>query len=188
MTNVTALTKELVEQFEFVVGRRVTAAEYMDLRKQAIFELGSGYSIPSSQPDIARPFVRESPISYPMTNNPYNYSQSVGYMNNYAPNPEFNNPNTMQAVPKPAVPQNEPSVQLMQQPVSVEPTRVPQTDVAEHPVASVETKQSDPIPAQTPVSNTATNQTATIKPVVAQITKENDNSNDFFKLVGKFMQ
>ena len=30
MTNVTALTKELVEQFEFAVGRRVTAAEYMD--------------------------------------------------------------------------------------------------------------------------------------------------------------
>lgn len=179
MTNVTALTKELVEQFEFAVGRRVTAAEYMDLRKQAIFELGSGYSIPSSQPDIARPFVQESLISYPMTNNPYNYSQSVGYMNNYAPNPEFNNSNTMQAVPKPAVPQNEPSV---------EPTRVPQTDVAKHPVAPVETKQSDPAPVQTPVSNTATNQTATIKPVVAQITKENDNSNDFFKLVGKFMQ
>jgi len=109
-------------------------------------------------------------------------------MNNYAPNPEFNNSNTMQAVPKPAVPQNEPSVQLMQQPVSVEPTRVPQTDVAKHPVAPVETKQSDPAPVQTPVSNTATNQTATIKPVVAQITKENDNSNDFFKLVGKFMQ
>ena len=63
MTNVTALTKELVEQFEFAVGRRVTAAEYMDLRKQAIFELGSGYSIPSSQPDIARPFVQESLIS-----------------------------------------------------------------------------------------------------------------------------
>lgn len=186
MTNVTALTKELVEQFEFAVGRRVTAAEYMDLRKQAIFELGSGYSIPSSQPDIARPFVQESPISYPMTNNPYNYSQNVGCMN--TPNPIFNNPNTMQAVPKPAVPQNEPSVQLTQQPVSAEPVREPQTNVAEHPVASVETKQSDPIPAQTPVSNTATNQTATIKPVVAQITKENDNSNDFFKLVGKFMQ
>lgn len=187
MTNVTALTKELVEQFEFAVGRRVTAEEYMDLRKQAIFELGSGYSIPSSQPDIARPFVQESPVSYPTTNNPYNYSQNVGCMNNYAPNPVFNNPNTMQEVPKPAVPQNEPS-ELMQQPVSVEQIREPQTDVAEHQVASVETKQSDPIPAQTPVSNTATNQTATIKPVVAQITKENDNSNDFFKLVGKFMQ
>lgn len=186
MTNVTALTKELVEQFEFAVGRRVTAAEYMDLRKQAIFELGSGYSIPSSQPDITCPFVQESPISYPMTNNPYNYSQNVGCMN--TPNPIFNNPNTMQAVPKPAVPQNEPSVQLTQQPVSAEPVREPQTNVVEHPVAHVETKQSDPVPVQTPVSNTATNQTATIKPVVAQITKENDNSNDFFKLVGKFMQ
>ena len=94
----------------------------------------------------------------------------------------------MQAVPKPAVPQNEPSVQLTQQPVSAEPVREPQTNVVEHPVAHVETKQSDPVPVQTPVSNTATNQTATIKPVVAQITKENDNSNDFFKLVGKFMQ
>lgn len=188
MTNVTALTKELVEQFEFAVGRRVTAAEYMDLRKQAIFELGSGYSIPSSQPDIARPFVQESPISYPMTNNPYNHSQNVGYMNNYAPNPEFDNPNTMQAVPKPAVSQSEQSVQLMQQPVNAEPVRASQTNVAERPVAPVETKQSDPIPVQTPVSNTATNQTATIKPVIAPITKENDNSNDFFKLVGKFMQ
>lgn len=188
MTNVTALTKELVEQFEFAVGRRVTAVEYMDLRKQAIFELGSGYSIPSSQPDIARPFVQDPPVSYPMTNNPYNYSQNVGCMNNYTPNPVFNNPNTMQAVPKPAVPQSEQSVQLMQQPVNAEPGRESQTNVAEHPVAPVETKQSDPIPVQTPVSNTATNQTATIKPVVAPITKENDNSNDFFKLVGKFMQ
>lgn len=188
MTNVTALTKELVEQFEFVVGRRVTAAEYMDLRKQAIFELGSGYSIPSSQPDISRPFVQDPPVSYPTANNPYNYSQNVGCMNNYAPNPIFNSPNTMQPVPKPAVPQSEQNVQLMQQPVSAELVRASQTNVAEHPVAPVETKQSDPVPVQTPVSNTATNQTATIKPVVAPITKENDNSNDFFKLVGKFMQ
>ena len=88
MTNVTALTKELVEQFEFAVGRRVTAAEYMDLRKQAIFELGSGYSIPSSQPDIARPFVQESLVSYPRTNNPDYYSQSGGYMNNDGAKPE----------------------------------------------------------------------------------------------------
>lgn len=188
MTNVTALTKELVEQFEFAVGRRVTAVEYMDLRKQAIFELGSGYSIPSSQPDIARPFVQESPASYPITNNPYNYSQNVGCMNNYAPNPVFNSPNTMQSVLKSTVPQSEQNVQLMQPPVSAESVRESQTNVADHPVAPVETKQSDPVPVQTPVSNTATNQTATIKPVIAPITKENDNSNDFFKLVGKFMQ
>lgn len=45
MTTVTILTKELVEQFEFVVGRRVTAVEYMELRKQAMDELNAGYSV-----------------------------------------------------------------------------------------------------------------------------------------------
>lgn len=48
MTNVTLLTQELVEQFESVVGRKATASEYMDLRKQAVSELSAGYFVQES--------------------------------------------------------------------------------------------------------------------------------------------
>ena len=64
MTNVTLLTKELIDQFQEVVGRRVTAEEYMTLRKQAILEVNAGYFVSEpvvtktqkeSLPDFANP-------------------------------------------------------------------------------------------------------------------------------------
>lgn len=64
MTNVTLLTKELIDQFQEVVGRRVTAEEYMTLRKQAILEVNAGYFV-SANPTQMSPVLLASSVTQP---------------------------------------------------------------------------------------------------------------------------
>lgn len=161
MTNVTMLTKELVEQFEFAVGRRVTAAEYMELRKQAIFELGSGYSVsmPTSQPDTSRPIMPGLMLQEQASVNPYNYALNNFDMNNYTQNMTSINPDP-----------------VVEQKVT--------------PIETKAIMQSTSVPNQIPASEPVTKQPTTNKSaeIQAASTNEisNDNTDDFFKLVSKF--
>lgn len=180
MTNVTVLTKELVEQFEYAVGRRVTAAEYMELRRQAVVELSAGYSI--SDMPVTNSFI-------PATNNP---AVNPIQTNPDASNPSLLTPVTRQSEQSAVMTQNVaiPDVTPVLNPVpSVPVTPVPTVEAKLNPtpIAAPVSPESTPVPTPVPKVNVAP-KAAIVNTAPIQTDSNTDNgSSDFFKLVQKFM-
>ena len=54
MNAISILTQELAEQFSCIVGRALTASEYMEIRNQAMKEVAAGYTVQTDTTKMIR--------------------------------------------------------------------------------------------------------------------------------------
>ena len=64
MTNVSELTREMISDYEAMVGRKLTPQEYLQFRNQAMIELQNGFSATANT--SVYPTQTYIPFSYPL--------------------------------------------------------------------------------------------------------------------------
>ena len=60
MNEISVLTREIVAEYESLIGRKLTPSEYLGFRNQAMMELNSGYSLAQSDATNGTPVVKQN--------------------------------------------------------------------------------------------------------------------------------
>lgn len=129
MNAISILTREMVTEFESLIGRKISAAEYLEFRTRALAEIDAGYSgcslsvVPIEQTSIVQPLV---------TTQVQSISQSSVANNIKRVNEPKNETNDIQ----PIIEQKEmiqPIVTKQEKPAPVKPVRL---NMAQKPVIS----------------------------------------------------